>query len=98
MKSLISQPILRIYVADRVGFEPTVPVRARRFSKPLVSATHSSVQLCQYKRNVGKNIVLLIGLKYDNLRKLDTRQSADLCDSSKSETECDGASRGRGKF
>src|SRR6184192_4911346 len=28
---------------DRVGFEPTVPLRAHRFSRPAVSTTHAPV-------------------------------------------------------
>src|SRR5437762_4557996 len=29
---------------DRVGFEPTVPLRAHRFSRPAVSTAHAPVQ------------------------------------------------------
>src|SRR6266480_6272891 len=31
---------------DRVGFEPTVPLRAHRFSRPAVSTAHAPVHSC----------------------------------------------------
>src|SRR5213078_3751266 len=36
-------PSFRLVVTDRVGFEPTVPLRAHRFSRPAVSTAHAPV-------------------------------------------------------
>ena len=38
------QPVSRVRITDRVGFEPTVPLRAHRFSRPAVSTAHAPVQ------------------------------------------------------
>src|SRR2546430_6194279 len=37
-------PEPRPRTTDRVGFEPTVPLRAHRFSRPAVSTTHAPVR------------------------------------------------------
>src|SRR2546425_9059496 len=37
-------PALSGKITDRVGFEPTVPLRAHRFSRPAVSTAHAPVQ------------------------------------------------------
>src|SRR5436309_1875317 len=38
-------PEPRRSTTDRVGFEPTVPLRVHRFSRPAVSTAHAPVQL-----------------------------------------------------
>src|SRR5205823_11773914 len=40
----LADPVRRLRRTDRVGFEPTVPLRAHRFSRPAVSTAHAPVQ------------------------------------------------------
>src|SRR5437867_6516773 len=39
----VTAPCFRVLQTDRVGFEPTVPLRAHRFSRPAVSTAHAPV-------------------------------------------------------
>lgn len=43
---------LRSNLTEREGFEPTVPVRAHRFSRPVPSATRTPLQVRQYKASI----------------------------------------------
>jgi hypothetical protein len=36
---------VNIYFAEDVGFEPTEPIKVRRFSKPLLSATQPILRI-----------------------------------------------------
>jgi hypothetical protein len=45
MRVWVSGTNLRVYLADGVGFEPTRPLRACRFSRPVPSTARPPIQL-----------------------------------------------------
>ena len=56
ISSFFGDTIFTLYLADGVGFEPTVRSHARRFSRPVPSTTRPPIQI--FKFNISNELIL----------------------------------------